>query len=284
MHNILVTGSNGQLGSEFRFLCSEYNNYNFFFTDKNELDICDINSLQKFIDKNKINVIVNCAAYTAVDRAESESDLAHKINSFGTKNLGIIAKRNLCKLVHISTDYVFDGTKKFAYNEKDVTNPQSVYGKSKLSGEENLKIINPENCIIIRTSWVYSKFGNNFVKTMLKIGKDRGEVNVVSDQVGSPTYAFDLAKMILNILPEIKNKRTTIFHYANDGFCSWADFSTEIFKISNINCKVNPITTSDYPTAAVRPSFSVMDNRRIKEFFDLKIPEWKESLNKMLKI
>ena len=151
-------------------------------------------------------------------------------------------------------------------------------------GEENLKIINPENCIIIRTSWVYSKFGNNFVKTMLKIGKDRDEVNVVSDQVGSPTYAFDLAKMILKILPKIKNKRTTIFHYANDGFCSWADFSTEIFKISNVNCKVNPITTLDYPTAAVRPSFSVMDNRRIKEFFDLKIPEWKESLNKMLKL
>tara|TARA_A100001035_G_C27763798_1_gene492600 strand:+ start:13 stop:867 length:855 start_codon:yes stop_codon:yes gene_type:complete len=284
MHNILVTGANGQLGSEFRFLCSEYINYNFFFTDKNDLDICDINSLQKFIDKNKISVIINCAAYTSVDRAESESDLAFRINSFGTKNLGTIAKRNLCKLIHISTDYVFDGTKTFAYNEKDITNPQSVYGKSKLSGEENLKIINPENCVIIRTSWVYSKFGNNFVKTMLKIGKDRSEVNVVSDQFGSPTYAFDLAKMILNILPKIKNKRTTIFHYANDGFCSWADFSTEIFKISNINCKVNQITTLDYQTAAVRPSFSVLDNSRIKDFFDLKIPDWKESLLKMLKI
>jgi len=230
MYNILVTGSDGQLGSELRFLSNKYKSYKYFFTDKDELDICNINSLQKFVNNSKINVIVNCAAYTAVDKAETEPELAHKINFLGTKNLALIAKKNHCKLVHISTDYVFDGTKISAYNEEDNPNPQSVYGKTKLLGEKTLKIINPENCIIIRTSWVYSKFGNNFVKTMLRLGLDREEINVVVDQVGSPTYAFDLAQMILQIIPKIKNKKTTIFHYANDGFCSWADFATEIFK------------------------------------------------------
>jgi dTDP-4-dehydrorhamnose reductase len=283
MYNILVTGSDGQLGSELRFLSNKYKSYKYFFTDKDELDICNINSLQKFVNNSKINVIVNCAAYTAVDKAETEPELAHKINFLGTKNLALIAKKNHCKLVHISTDYVFDGTKISAYNEEDNPNPQSVYGKTKLLGEKTLKIINPENCIIIRTSWVYSKFGNNFVKTMLRLGLDREEINVVVDQVGSPTYAFDLAQMILQIIPKIKNKKTTIFHYANDGFCSWADFATEIFKISNINCKVNPITTLDYPTPAKRPSFSVMNKSKIEEFFDLKIPRWKESLGRMLK-
>lgn len=283
MYNILVTGSDGQLGSELRSLSNKYKSYKYFFTDKDELDICNINSLQKFVNNNKINVIVNCAAYTAVDKAETESELAHKINFLGTKNLALIAKKNHCKLVHISTDYVFDGTKISAYDEEDNPNPQSVYGKTKLLGEKTLKIINPENCIIIRTSWVFSKFGNNFVKTMLRLGLDREEINVVGDQVGSPTYAFDLAQMILQIIPKIKNKKTTIFHYANDGFCSWADFATEIFKISNINCKVNPITTLDYPTPAKRPSFSVMNKSKVEEFFDLKIPRWKESLGRMLK-
>jgi dTDP-4-dehydrorhamnose reductase len=283
MYKILVTGTDGQLGSELRFLSNKYKSYKYFFTDKDELDICNINSLQKFVNNSKINVIVNCAAYTAVDKAETEPELAHKINFLGTKNLALVAKKNHCKLVHISTDYVFDGTKISAYNEEDNPNPQSVYGKTKLLGEKTLKIINPENCIIIRTSWVYSKFGNNFVKTMLRLGLDREEINVVVDQVGSTTYAFDLAQMILQIIPKIKNKKTTIFHYANDGFCSWADFATEIFKISNINCKVNPITTLEYPTRAKRPSFSVMNKSKIEEFFDLKIPRWKESLGRMLK-
>ena len=283
MYKILVTGSDGQLGSELRFLSKEYKNYKYFFTDKKELDICNSSLVQKFVNHHKINVMINCAAYTAVDRAETEQELAYEINHIGIENLAIIAKKNLCKLIHISTDYIFDGTKTFPYTEEDIPNPQSIYGKSKLAGEQALKNINPDNSIIIRTSWVYANIGDNFVKTMLRLGQNRTKINVVADQMGSPTYARDLAQIIIQILPQIENKIVAIFHFTNDGVCSWADFAIEIFKIKDINCKVNPITTLEYPTPAKRPSFSVMDKRKIKEFFDLKIPNWKESLVRMLK-
>ncbi len=282
MYKILVTGSEGQLGSHLKIISKEFNDYKYFFTDKNELDICNKELVFKFINDNKINIIINCAAYTAVDKAETDFKLANNINHNGVKNLGLAAKKYLCKLIHISTDYVFDGAKKLAYTEQDITNPLNIYGKTKLAGEEALKIINPKNCIIIRTSWIFSKIGNNFVNNMIKLGRVRNEINVVGDQIGSPTYALDLAKMILQIIPKVRNTTITTFHYTNDGFCSWADFATEIFKISTINCKVNSITSLDYPSVVKRPFFSVMDKTKIKKKFGLKIPKWEESLNKML--
>lgn len=283
MYNILVTGSKGQLGSDIKLLSKKFKDYKYFYTDINDLDICDTESVQKFIRNHKINIIINCAAYTSVDKAETELELANKVNHLAVKNLALVAKKYVCKLVHISTDYVFDGKKTTAYAEHDMPNPLSVYGKTKLAGEESLKTINPKNCIIIRTSWIYNKNGKNFVNTMLKLGQERDEISVVDDQFGSPTYAIDLAEIILQILPLIKNKKITVFHYANDGFCSWADFANEIFKISNINCLVNKVSSLDYPTEAVRPSFSVLDKSKIKDFFDIEIPSWEQSLTKMLK-
>ena len=283
MYNILVTGSKGQLGSDIKSLSKKFKDYKYFYTDINDLDISDIESIQKFVRNHKINIIINCAAYTSVDKAETELELANKVNHLGVKNLALVAKKYFCKLVHISTDYVFDGKKTTAYAEHDIPNPLSVYGKTKLAGEESLKTINPKNCIIIRTSWVYNKNGKNFVNTMLKLGQERDEISVVDDQFGSPTYAIDLAEIILQILPLIKNKKITVFHYTNDGFCSWADFANEIFKISNTNCLVNRVSSLDYPTQAVRPSFSVLDKSKIKEFFDIEIPSWEQSLTKMLK-
>ena len=205
MNNILITGGNGQLGSELKELAHNFVDYNFLFTDVSDLDITDHKAVKIFIENNNITVIINCAAYTAVDQAESESDLADLINHLAVENFAKIAKENNIKLIHVSTDYVFDGTKFKAYVETDITNPQSIYGQTKLDGELAIKKINPENSIIIRTSWVYSKYGNNFVKTMLRLSKTLDEISVVSDQIGSPTSAIDLAKTILTILNNIKN-------------------------------------------------------------------------------
>ncbi len=281
MLNILVTGSNGQVGSEIRELSSSYQ-YNFFFTDRNELDITNKNDISKFVEDNDINVIVNCAAYTTVDKAEEDIDNADRINHQAVKYLAEIAIEESIKLIHISTDYVFDGENFKPYTETDEVNPQSIYGKTKLDGELALQKINPENAIIIRTSWVYSSYGNNFVKTMLKLGKERDSLGVIFDQIGTPTYAKDLAKTILDIIPKIENKDVEIYHYSNEGVVSWYDFAKEIMKVAEIDCEINPIETHQYPAPAKRPHYSLLNKVKIKEIFDIGIPFWKDSLKSCL--
>ena len=278
MNNILVTGGNGQLGSELKEIAPKHQDYNFLFTDVKDLDITNHTAVAAFIKSNNINVIINCAAYTAVDKAEQQKDVANAINHLAVANFAQIAKDKNIKLIHISTDYVFDGTNHKPYVEIDTPNPQSVYGKTKLDGELALQQINPANSIIIRTSWVYSKFGNNFVKTMLRLAETRDEISVVADQVGTPTNAANLAKAILNILPQIKNETVELFHYSNEGVCSWYDFAKAIFEIKGISIKVNPIETKQYPTPAKRPFYSVLNKTNIKEKYLLVIPYWKESL------
>ena len=279
MNNILVTGGNGQLGSELREIAPNYPDYNFLFTDVKQLDITSHTAVKEFIEINNINVIINCAAYTAVDKAESEPELADTINHLAVANFARLAKDKNIKLIHISTDYVFDGTNHKPYAETDVPNPKSVYGKTKLDGELAMQQINPANSIIIRTSWVYSKFGNNFVKTMLRLAESRDKISVVGDQIGTPTNAADLAKAILTILPQIKNETVELFHYSNEGVCSWYDFAKAIFEINGLPIKVDPIESSQYPTPVERPFYSVLNKNNIKENFQLEIPYWKDSLN-----
>ena len=283
MSNILVTGSNGQLGSEIKELSISCTNGSFFFTDVSDLDITNYTAVAAFIKTNSIDVIVNCAAYTAVDKAESEPELADAINHLAVKNLAIIARERGAKLIHISTDYVFDGTGHKPYVETDTPNPQSVYGQTKLDGELAMQAINPANSIIIRTSWVFSNFGSNFVKTMLRIGQERKEISVVSDQIGSPTYACDLAKAILEILPQIKNEQVAIYHFANSGTCSWSEFAKAIFKIKGMDVRVIDIPTSQYPTLAKRPQYSVMLTDKIRMNHNLQVPMWRDSLRVLLK-
>lgn len=283
MNNILVTGCNGQLGSEIRELAPKFSEYNFLFADVSCLDILKHIDVKGFIIENEINTIINCAAYTAVDKAEQEFELSNKINNLAVNNLAVIAKEFNIKLIHISTDYIFDGTNHKPYKETDITNPKSVYGKTKLDGELAIKKINPSHSIIIRTSWVYSKFGNNFVKTMIRIAESKDEISIVSDQVGSPTNAADLANAILDILPKIKNKNVDIFHYSNEGVCSWYDFAKSIFEIKGTSVKVNPINSIQYPTSAKRPFFSVLNKTKIKIKFSLVIPHWNDSLKLFFK-
>ena len=283
MSNILVTGAKGQLGSEINSLSKEYQ-YNFFFTDRDELDITNRDDIVSFIDQNRIDIIINCAAYTAVDKAEEDEELADEINHLAPKYLAQISTERDIKLIHISTDYVFDGKNYKPYIERDSTNPQGVYGKTKLAGEEAIKDINPKNSIIIRTSWVYSEFGANFVKTMLRLGRDRESLGVIYDQVGSPTYAKDLAKAILDILPQIDSESVEIYNYSNEGVLSWYDFAKEIMKMAKIDCTIKPIETKEYPTPAHRPHYSLLNKAKIKEKFSITIPFWKDSLDKYLKI
>ena len=278
MNNILVTGGNGQLGSELKEIAPNHQDYNFLFTDVKDLDITSHTTAAAFIESNNITVIINCAAYTAVDKAESEPELSDAINHLAVANFAKIAKDKNIKLIHISTDYVFDGTNYKPYVETDLPNPQSVYGQTKLDGELAMQQINPVNSIIIRTSWVYSNYGNNFVKTMLRLGKDRDELNVVADQIGTPTNAADLAQAILTILPKLENEAVELFHYSNEGVCSWYDFAKAIFEINGLPIKVNPIETKQYPTPAERPFYSVLNKTNIKEAYQLEIPYWRESL------
>lgn len=282
MINILITGSKGQLGSEIEALSQNYN-YNFFFTDRESLDITDKNKLDDFINNNSINIIINSSAYTAVDKAEDDKLNADKVNHLATKYLAEISKKYNLKLVHISTDYVFDGQNFKPYNENDKTNPNSIYGQTKLDGEKAMQKINLKDSIIIRTSWVYSSFGANFVKTMLRLGKERDSLGVIFDQVGTPTYARDLAKAILDILPNIKNKKVEIYNYSNEGVVSWYDFAKEIMKMAKIECNINPIETSEYPTPAKRPHYSLLNKSKIKKEFGIIIPYWKDSLDECLK-
>lgn len=296
MLNVLITGAAGQLGSECRYLSGDMKDrvpesseledtksFNFIFVTRKQLDIQSSQQVADFCTKNKISVIVNCAAYTAVDKAEQEPDQAAAVNHLAVKNLAQVAKEQNIKLIHISTDYVFDGASHKPYKETDATNPQSVYGKTKLDGELAMQAINPANSIIIRTSWVYSEFGSNFVKTMQRLGQERDELNVVCDQIGTPTNARDLAKAILVIIPQLsegnnKNEKVEVYHYSNTGVCSWYDFAKAIFEMNKINCKVNPIPSEAYPTPALRPYYSVMDKSKIIEMFDVEKKYWRDSL------
>tara|TARA_B110000971_G_scaffold160311_1_gene163842 strand:- start:11000 stop:11845 length:846 start_codon:yes stop_codon:yes gene_type:complete len=278
MNNILVTGGNGQLGSELREIASNYIEYNFLFTDVKTLDITNHSAVAAFIESNNITVIINCAAYTAVDKAESEPELADAINHLAIANFAKIAQEKSIKLIHISTDYVFDGTNHRPYVETDTPNPKSVYGKTKLNGELAIQHINPANSIILRTSWVYSNYGNNFVKTMLRLAETKDEISVVADQVGSPTNAGDLAKAILVMLPQINNETVELFHYSNEGVCSWYDFAKAIFEVEGLAITVCPIESKQYPTPAERPFYSVLNKDKIKIVYGIKIPYWKDSL------
>lgn len=280
--NILVTGSKGQLGSEIKGLSSNYS-YNFFFTDRLNIDITNKDNIKDFCQTNNINVIINCAAYTAVDKAESDIENADLVNRKAVKKLAIVSSELNIKLIHISTDYVFDGRNFKPYKEEFQTSPQGVYGKTKLEGELELININPKNSLIIRTSWVYSYYGNNFVKTMLRLGKEKDSLGVVFDQIGTPTYALHLAKIILDIIPQIENEKVEIVNFSNEGVLSWYDFAKEIMKMAKLSCKINPIESFQYPTPAVRPHFSVLNKAKIKAMFNIEIPYWKDGLDDCLK-
>ena len=280
--NILVTGSNGQVGSEIRELSSNYS-YTFFFTDRTNIDITSKDSISSFCQTNNINIIINCAAYTAVDKAESDELNADLVNRKAVKKLALVSSELNIKLIHISTDYVFDGKNFKPYIEEFQTNPQGIYGKTKLDGENEMRDINPKNSIIIRTSWVYSSFGNNFVKTMLKLGREKETLSVIFDQVGTPSYAKDLAKVILDIIPQINNQKVEIYNYSNEGVLSWYDFAKEIMRMAKLDCKINPIETFQYPTPAKRPHFSLLNKAKIKNKFNIEIPYWKDGLDECLR-
>lgn len=286
--SILVTGSRGQLGQSIKRCISHYPEYHFFFASRDQLDLSDDKSIKAFFKQQHFDLVINCAAYTAVDKAESEPDLADKVNHLAVKKLAESAIQQNAKFIHISTDYVFNGQHYRPYVEADKVEPQSVYGSTKLKGEQALLQIMPKNAIIIRTSWVYSEFGNNFVKTMLKLAQERDELNVIFDQVGTPTYAYDLAQAIMSIVESHTFKQTTfasdIFHYSNEGVCSWFDFAKAIFERNQNKCAVSPIGTKDYPTPAKRPHYSLLDKAKIKESFELSIPYWKDSLQQCLKV
>jgi len=284
MSRILVTGGKGQLGSELKSLEASFSEYCFCFTDAQVLDITNHRAVEDFVTANNIQIIVNCAAHTAVDKAESELELSEQLNHLAVENLAKIAKEKEIQLIHISTDYVFDGSSKTPYLETDLANPQSVYGLTKLAGERAMQKINPSHSAIIRTSWVYSSYGNNFVKTMLRLGKEREQLKVVSDQIGTPTYARDLAKAILAVLPKLNNTEVEILNYSNEGVCSWYDFAKAIFEFSGISMEVYPIATSHYPSIAKRPFYSVLNKEKIKDKYALEIPHWNAALKDCLYI
>lgn len=275
---ILITGSNGQLGNEIRALAGDYPGFDFLYTDIDELDITDTLKVDAFFRENQPRAVINCAAYTAVDKAESDEPTAYLINAKAVENLSKSAAGIDALMVHISTDYVFDGNSPVPYNETDLTNPQSAYGRSKLAGEEAVRN-NAGKGIILRTSWLYSAFGNNFVKTMMRYGSERDELKVVFDQVGTPTYARDLAGTILDIIPSaLQNSGTELFHYSNEGVASWYDFAKTIMALAGIECQIKPILTKNYPLPAPRPCFSVLNKSKIKEIYKIEIPYWCDSV------
>ena len=293
---ILVTGKNGQLGRSIQKLVNtdtkidnNQHSNDFIFIDREGLDLSSESNIGHYFDSNdKFDIIINCAAYTQVDKAEQEVELANQINHLAVKQLASIANKQQAKLIHISTDYVFDGESDKPYTETDTPNPINVYGKTKLAGEKTLQAVMPMNAIIIRTSWLYSEYGNNFVSTMLRLGEERGEISVVNDQIGSPTYATDLAKIILHIIKTKEFKEmgqvAQIYHYSNKGKCSWHEFAKEIFKIVEVSCKVNPIATQQYPTPANRPMNTIMSTDKIIQKFNINIIPWQESLARCLSI
>ncbi len=278
---ILITGAYGQLGNELNVLSSQYPEWQFLFTDADTLDITDSKAVELFFQTHLPGVVINCAAYTAVDKAETDTETARKINALAPEILAKYSKKCRAKFIHISTDYVFDGNACTPMKETDTENPASVYGATKWEGEKLAQAENP-GMIIIRTSWLYSTFGNNFVKTMLRFGKEKGRLNVVFDQVGSPTYAADLAEAILIIVAASEKTPEKfvpgIYHFSDEGVASWYDFAKAIFEISGVNCVVNPVLTAEFPTSAKRPCYSVMDKSKIKNTFELAVPYWRDSL------
>jgi dTDP-4-dehydrorhamnose reductase len=276
MKTVLVTGANGQLGKSIHRIAKDYPELKFVFTDVAELDITNIDDVNAFFSSNKTDYCINCAAYTAVDKAEEEVDKAYLLNAIAVKHLAEACKTSAAVLIHISTDFVFDGTKRTPYTEEDTPNPLSVYGKSKLKGEQYLQGI-LERHFIVRTSWLYSEYGNNFVKTMFRLAETRDEISVVNDQIGSPTYAGDLASFLLEIINK-PSKDYGIYHYSNEGSISWYDFAVEIFKQHKRAVRVVPIPTNAYPIAAKRPAYTAMDLTKAKITFGNTIPLWKQRI------
>ena len=275
---ILITGSKGQLGNEIRVLAEDYPDYDFIYTDVEELDITNQLKVEAFFVEHKPQAIINCAAYTAVDKAETNEATAYLINATAVENLSKSAASVGALMVQISTDYVFDGKSYLPYNESDITNPLSAYGRTKLAGE-NAVFKFAGNGLVLRTAWLYSAFGNNFVKTMTKYGIEREELKVVFDQVGTPTYARDLAKAILDIIPSAaQHSGTELFHYSNEGVASWYDFAKIVIAFSGINCNIKPILTEEYPLPATRPCFSVLNKSKIKDAYKITIPYWSDSV------
>lgn len=280
--NVLITGSNGQLGSSFRKLAENYPAYNFFYTDVDELDITCFEPVMKFFEAYDIDCIINAAAYTAVDKAEGEPDKADAINGTAVSNLARAAKEKKALLVHISTDYVFSGRHFQPLKEDDKPEPVSAYARSKLLGEQMVEQVAPRS-VILRTSWLYSEFGHNFVKSMIKYGRERNQLNVVYDQVGTPTYAGDLADTILKLLDSwTELSQPEIFHYSNEGVASWYDFALAIHEMAGVTCQVNPIETKDYPLPAQRPFYSLMAKEKITRRYGIAIPHWRSSLKKCI--
>lgn len=281
MKTVLVTGGDGQLGMCIKDIAKLTEEIQFIYTNSSELNITDKTTIFSFFSDKNIDYCINCAAYTAVDEAETEVEKATKINVDGVQNLAEVCKENDTVLIHISTDFVFDGTKDTPYLETNHTNPKSFYGSTKLQGEEIIKSVLKKH-IIIRTSWLYSEHGNNFLKTMLRLGKEKDTLSVVNDQKGTPTYAGDLAKVILQCV-EATNLDFGIYHYSNKGVTTWCEFAKEIFKESKISIHLKPITTVEYPTAAERPKYSALDSSKIKKALDIEIPFWKKSLKRVLR-
>lgn len=278
--NILVTGANGQLGNEMRALSAENPQYTYFFTDVQELDICNEEAVQAYVNDNEIDIIVNCAAYTAVDNAEDHPELCDRLNNIAPGYLARAAQGRGAAMIQVSTDYVFDGTAHTPYTEEEPTCPDSVYGSTKLAGEQNV-LDCCERAMVIRTAWLYSIYGNNFVKTMIRLGKERESLGVIFDQIGTPTYANDLARAIYAAIN--KGVVRGVYHFSNEGVCSWYDFTVAIHRLAGItSCKVKPLHTTEYPSKAARPHYSVLDKTKIKNTFDIEIPHWEESLKRCI--
>lgn len=278
--NILLTGCNGQLGNEIQLLEKDYGQHRFFNTDVAELDITNQLAVADFVGRNEIDGIINCAAYTAVDKAEDNKELCTTLNTVAPAYLAAAVEKRGGWIVQVSTDYVFNGKAHKPYVETDTPSPDSVYGSTKLAGELGVQKF-CKRAMVIRTAWLYSTFGNNFVKTMIRLGKEREELGVVFDQIGTPTYAGDLAKAIMTAVE--KGIKPGVYHFSNEGVISWYDFTKAIHRIAGITtCKVRPIHTSEYPTPANRPHFSVLDKTKIKETYDMEIPYWEESLHKCI--
>jgi len=280
MIKVVVTGANGQLGQCLQELAKTDKELHYTFVSSKELDITNKKKVETFFNQNKFDYCVNCAAYTAVDRAEEEVDKATLVNVLGVENVAKSAKKNKVVLIHISTDFVFDGKASLPYTEIDASNPVSIYGKTKLEGERKIQDT-LANYFIIRTSWLYSEYGNNFMKTMLKLGADRADLNVVNDQTGTPTYAKDLAKVIRDIIRDT-SEDYGLYNYSNAGATTWYDFAKEIFKLTKNNIRLTGVSTASYPTAAIRPSYSVMSKDKIIKTLKVRVPDWKESLRQAL--
>ena len=287
MQKILVTGANGQMGSTFASLSECYPEYDFYFHDKATLDICNLEAVESWLAAHPVDYCVNCAAYTAVDKAEENKEVAEAVNVSGVINLAKVCSKFGIPMIHFSTDYVYHTASNIPYKESDPTSPKGVYAATKLEGEKQLQALHPHS-MIIRTSWVYSNFGHNFVKTMLRLGRERDQLTVVYDQIGAPTYTEDLVVAIMQIIDQVskgqldRDKLSGVYNFSNEGVCSWYDFALAIFEIAGIDCEVLPISSKEYPTPASRPPFSVLDKSKFKTTYNQQIPHWREALKRML--